>query len=93
MEMRNLLDIVVTTVQEGRCEDALLIWATHQTCGSADCNIRTGAGTCSENCILPRLLEMSLVYNRDNAYAAYLELKKFVASADYTRFSKAASGA
>jgi len=80
MTLRDLLDQVIRTTLEGRHEDALLMWSTRHECAPENCTIHTASGVCSSICVLPRLLEMSLVYNRDNAYNAYQQLKEFVAS-------------
>lgn len=91
MKSRNLLDTVIKATLEGRYEDALVLWSTRQDCASEDCTIKTSGGYCSERCVLPRLLELSLVYNRENAYKAYLDLKGYFGSESYLRLEKSRS--
>jgi hypothetical protein len=88
MTLRDLLDQVIRTTLEGRYEDALLMWSTRHECAPENCTIHTAAGVCSSVCVLPRLLEMSLVYNRDNAYNAYQQLKEYVGSEAYQQMKK-----
>jgi hypothetical protein len=77
MNLRELLDLVIRCTLDGQHEKALSTWATHRQCTSEECSNHSGSGMCQESCLLPRLLEMSLVANRDNAYEAYQQLKQF----------------
>ncbi|MBT3700479.1 MAG: hypothetical protein HOE62_00445 [Alphaproteobacteria bacterium] len=77
MKLRELLDQVIRTTLDGQHEKALSTWTTNRQCTPAECTNQSGSGLCQEICLLPRLLEMSLVSNRDNAYEAYRQLKEF----------------
>jgi hypothetical protein len=80
MNLRELLALVIQCTLDGQHEKALSTWATQRQCAPEECTNYSSTGLCQEICLLPRLLEMSLVSNRDNAYETYLQLKEFTES-------------
>jgi hypothetical protein len=82
MELRSLLGQVIAMTLDGCPEEALLAWSTRRNCTPSSCDMYTGAGACAAECVLPRLLELSLIYDRDNAYKAYLQLKGYICNVD-----------
>jgi len=84
MNVKNLLDQVITITLEGRYDEAMLLWSTSRECSPGRCKIKTGGEECHNTCVLLRLLELSLVYDRDRAFLAYKSLKNFTESPEYT---------
>ena len=83
MNIRNLLDRVIATTLEGRYDEALVMWSTHNDCTVRSCAIKASEGVCSHACVLPRLLHLSITYDRDKTFEAYRLLKDYSQSAQY----------
>jgi len=83
MNIRNLLDQVIATTMDGRYEEALLMWSRHNGCTVESCAIKSSEGVCSHACVLPRLLHLSITYDRDRTFKAYKLLKDYSQSAHY----------